>query len=532
MRVALYARYSSDLQDRRSISDQLYEARAFAARQGWTVVAEISEPETSASLPLSKRPVLLSLMERAEAREFDVVLAEDIDRLARRQSVMHALAEHLDFCEVGLWTLRDGQVSDLHVTFKGHVAADFLKGLGQKVRRGHAGRVREGRPPAGRPPYGYRLVKGEIGKREIAPEEAAITRRIVDCYLAGMSSPAIVKMLNAEGVPGPGGPGCKWTRNALTGSRTRCSGIFRNPAYAGGLVYGRRSQPRNPQSGRHVSRCIPEDQWTLSEDPTLAIIEPEKWQRVQVLLASRAHLQPREQRRPRHLLSGLLVCGVCDQKFTVMRYTKGRIRVPYFACRFHDSGCSNHRMVRGPEIERRVLDALRQQLLSPEAIELAVRVFREEKARTKAERAKMRDSTERELADVRRQLRNVRAAIRDVGHSRSLLQDLTELEARERTLEAKLPTTEPEVVELHPQAAQRYRAVVEDLGKALTGPEPARARAMTLLRSLITRVVVIPTPSRTPVDLEVVGDLLGLLTIDGTARRDAASQVASIAIRA
>jgi hypothetical protein len=339
-------------------------------------------------------------------------------------------------------------------------------------------------------------------------------------------------MLNAEGVPGPGGLGCMWTRNALTGASTRGSGILRNLVYSGQLVYGRRSQPRNPQTGRHVSRTLPEAQWTVSQDLTLAIIDPEKWRQVQELRASRGHLRPRDQRRPRHLLSGLLVCGACGRKLTVMRYTKGANRVPYFACMFHDSGCSNHRMVRGPEIERRVLDGLREKLLSPDMIELAVKTYREERRRRAAERARMRDSTDRELADVRRQLRNVRAAIRDAGHSRALLQDLADLETRERALETKLPTAESDVVELHPQAAHSYRKIVEDLGKALTGPEPARARAITLLRSLITRVVVIPTPPRTPVGLEVVGDLLGLLTVDGPARRDAASQAASIAIRA
>jgi hypothetical protein len=189
-------------------------------------------------------------------------------------------------------------------------------------------------------------------------------------------------------------------------------------------------------------------------------------------------------------------------------------------------------MVQGPEIERRVLESLRQKLLSPEAIELAVSVYREERRRLADERARTRDSTERDLADVRRQLANVRRAIREAGHSRALLQDLADLETRERALEAKLPAAEPNVVELHPQAARSYSQIVEDLGKAIAGPEPARARAMTLLRQIITRVVVIPTPARTPVRLECTGNLLGLLTVDDSARRDAASQAASIAITA
>jgi DNA invertase Pin-like site-specific DNA recombinase len=47
MRVAIYARFSSDLQDIRSIADQLALAREHAARQGWHVVAEFTDAAIS-----------------------------------------------------------------------------------------------------------------------------------------------------------------------------------------------------------------------------------------------------------------------------------------------------------------------------------------------------------------------------------------------------------------------------------------------------------------------------------------------------
>jgi DNA invertase Pin-like site-specific DNA recombinase len=42
-RVLLYARYSSDKQSDRSTIDQLRDCRAFAERQGWTVVDEYAD---------------------------------------------------------------------------------------------------------------------------------------------------------------------------------------------------------------------------------------------------------------------------------------------------------------------------------------------------------------------------------------------------------------------------------------------------------------------------------------------------------
>jgi DNA invertase Pin-like site-specific DNA recombinase len=523
------------MQDQRSLDGQFAEQRKLIARQGgWVEVATFPEPETSASLPLHKRPVLMELMERAEAGDFDLVLAEDLDRLARKQSVMHALVEHLDFCGVTLWTVRDGEVSDLHVTFKGHAAADELKKLRQKVRRGHALCVSKGRPPAGRPPYGYRAVKGgEPGKRAIYEPEAAIVRRIYEHYLAGVSTEAIRRSLNAESIASPGGG--TWTRATLIGARTRGSGILSNPIYAGRTVYNRQSQPKDPRTGKVVRRSNPADQWVEGENAALAIVTRETWEATQRLRASRALPQPCHHRRPKHLLSDLLICGACGEKVTVRRYTPAPRRSPYFACSSYEKGkpCSNRRMVRGPEIEERVLRSLRENLLSPELIELAVTTYRAERARLAAERVKTRDSTERDLAAVRRKIANIANDIGEHGGSPALSRTLRDLETRERALEEMLPSTKPDmVVELHPQAARRYRQVVEDLGKALTGPEPVRARALTLLRSLITRVVVTPTPARTPVALQVVGDPLAILSADGSVRRDAASQAALISISA
>jgi DNA invertase Pin-like site-specific DNA recombinase len=47
MKVALYARYSSDQQRAASIDDQLRLCREFAARQEWTVVADYTDPAVS-----------------------------------------------------------------------------------------------------------------------------------------------------------------------------------------------------------------------------------------------------------------------------------------------------------------------------------------------------------------------------------------------------------------------------------------------------------------------------------------------------
>ena len=82
MRVAIYARFSSDLQDIRSITDQLAMAREHATRQGWLVVAEFTDAAISGA-SMANRPGLQDLLRAAQARLLDAVLTESLDRLSR-----------------------------------------------------------------------------------------------------------------------------------------------------------------------------------------------------------------------------------------------------------------------------------------------------------------------------------------------------------------------------------------------------------------------------------------------------------------
>jgi site-specific DNA recombinase len=55
LRVAIYARFSSDLQDVRSITDQVAAARDHAAKQGWQVIAEFCDAAISGASLHSRR---------------------------------------------------------------------------------------------------------------------------------------------------------------------------------------------------------------------------------------------------------------------------------------------------------------------------------------------------------------------------------------------------------------------------------------------------------------------------------------------
>src|ERR1700730_339851 len=204
--AAIYARFSNDeLQKQRSIDDQVALCCDIAKRQQINVVATFSDRGKS-SATLVDRDGLLEMMNAAKARRFDVLIVESLDRLSRDQEDLPGLFKRVTFFEIEILTANEGVATPIHVGLRGMYGAMFLKDLGDKVRRGHSGRVREGKFP-GATPYGYRRVLGKPGEREIDPEQANVVLRIFKEYAAGRSPRAIAAGLTADGILSPnGGP--------------------------------------------------------------------------------------------------------------------------------------------------------------------------------------------------------------------------------------------------------------------------------------------------------------------------------------
>ena len=156
MKVAIYARYSSDNQRDASIADQFRMCRLHAEKQGWRIVEEYSDHAISGSSLL--RPGIQALISDATRGRFDLILAEAMDRLSRDQEDIAGLFKRMSYSGVKMFTLSEGEVSHLHVGLKGTMNALFLKDLADKTRRGQRGRVEAGKSGGGNS-YGYDVVK-------------------------------------------------------------------------------------------------------------------------------------------------------------------------------------------------------------------------------------------------------------------------------------------------------------------------------------------------------------------------------------
>src|SRR5690606_19107322 len=190
LRIALYARYSSENQRDASIEDQLRQCRERAEREGWTVVESYSDRAISGSSMF--RAGIRALLADAQAGRFDMVLSEALDRISRDQEDVAGVFKRLRFADVTLFTLSEGEINELHVGLKGTMNALFIKDLAIKTHRGQRGRVENGKAGSGRAAYGYRVIhqldaNGEPirGERAIVEKQAEIVRRIFREYEIG-----------------------------------------------------------------------------------------------------------------------------------------------------------------------------------------------------------------------------------------------------------------------------------------------------------------------------------------------------------
>ena len=156
MRAAIYARYSSENQKEASLEDQVRYCKRLVEDRGWTIAKTYTDRALSGATPL--RPGYQDLLADARSGQFDVVVAEGLDRLSRDQETIAAFFKQVRFAGVSIVTRAEGEISELHVGLKGTMNALFLKDLAIKTHRGLEGRIRAGRSAGGRA-YGYDIVR-------------------------------------------------------------------------------------------------------------------------------------------------------------------------------------------------------------------------------------------------------------------------------------------------------------------------------------------------------------------------------------
>lgn len=496
VRVALYARFSTDLQRQTSITDQLVAARSRAANEGWSVVIEHGDEGVSGSVPVSYRAGGKALLVDASASRFEVLIVEGLDRLSRDMGEQDQVVKRLEYWGIRIIGTSDGYDSNakgrkVMRVARGLVNELYLDDLRDKTHRGLAGQFLRGMSAGGRS-YGYRTETAPDGRRLVVDEiEAEHVRWIFDRFVEGWSPISIVHELNRRGIPSPRGK--SWAISAIHGSAARGLGLLNNEMYVGRVYWNRRQWLKEPDSGkrRYVER--PREEWQVREQRDLRIVDARTWEIARERIARKAiggHslAQASKGGRPtRTLFGGLLRCANCGGPIVA---TDSRV----YGCSIHkDRGpaaCSSKLQVRRQLVDSRLLAVVRHELDRPDAIlEFQAQVRTELAAHNEREDDGSR-AARRRLPELQSEIDRLVDAIASVGGSPALMKRLRLLETEMATLEAAVSPVKATPMTHIGDVVARYQEMLAELQRRLES-EADRERTRQILREMLGPITLV-----------------------------------------
>jgi site-specific DNA recombinase len=420
-RAILYARVSTDEQARSgySLAQQLEALREYAAREGYKVLEEVSDPgQSGASL---ERPGMDRVRDLVAGGGVSVVLAQD------RGTALRALNDRGDESPEG--QLTDGILDQI-------ARFERLK-IAERSRRGKLGKAREGKIIAPRMPrFGFRLNAARDAYEVYEPEMDVVRRIFRMVGAEGRSPGTLARVMERQGVPTPGG-GRYWDRtffrecvladiykpHTLDEVRAVLSAEAASrldPDKRYGLWWFNR---RGVKTGQ-VSEMTPEGRryrktYRWHEKPKeewIAVAVPDSGVPRELVEAARAVVEKnrkpaRAGRRFWQLTGGIAYCGECGGTMGASHSTKtdkGRFYSYDYYCCTHRSkhgtdACGNAYRPRARDLEEPVWDLVLGLLKDPARLRAGLeQLIEEERRSVRGDPNKEAESWAKKLAEVDR----------------------------------------------------------------------------------------------------------------------------------
>ena len=283
----LYARKSTDVEDKQilSIEAQIAELRAFAKKEGLTIIEELVEKK-SAKVP--GRIIFNAMLDRIEKGEANGIVSWHPDRLARNSVDGGRIIYQLDtgqlaalkFPQFWFESTPQGKFM-LNIAFG--QSKYYIDSLSENVKRGMRQKVRRGEYP-GLAPLGYinnLRTKGIAVDRK----KVGIVRQAFELYSQGNSTlEDISNFLAQHGIT---------SRNGKPLKRDRISFILSNPFYVGFFTYA----------------------GELYEGKHQPVISKKIFDKVQEILKQKGRPHHKTKNEPQPFC-GLLRCNTCGMMIT------------------------------------------------------------------------------------------------------------------------------------------------------------------------------------------------------------------------
>lgn len=352
--IAIYARYSTDNQNDRSIEDQFDVCKDYMIKNSIKGQVQAFSDRAISGSRMENRPELKKMMKLVEDGKISVIISESMSRLSRDIGDLSYIHKISQYKNVTITTAQEGILNKMLIGLTGTMSSMLIDQIIAHIRRGQAGNIKLGKS-AGSLPYGYSVRqrndqgKLEAGLREINAVEANIVRRIYNEFANGTSIWAIRNKLNEEGVPAPRGG--KWNTVTLSGHNGRGNGILQNTIYKGLLIWNRVPANKHPITGvRHIV-INKQSEWVSKYDQSYQIVDTKTWEKVHDMLAKR--WRRNKSKKPFNHFPVDFSCGHCGKP---MIRNDVRRFVCYQAKRF--GTCSESKKVSHNRLKIAVMDIL------------------------------------------------------------------------------------------------------------------------------------------------------------------------------
>jgi site-specific DNA recombinase len=404
MRVATYCRVSLDEQgERYGLSGQLHELRTLAHKKGYSLRPELQFADDGHSGAVLDRPALDRLRDLVRARQLDVVLVVDPDRLARKLVlqllILGEFERHgvrVEFLTVPTDATPEGQ---MFLNMRGVVAEWERSAIKARTMRGCREKARRGLVVAGPIPFGYRADPGAPGKLLVTADEARTVKKIFTWLVTdGRSIRGIASELTRLGIPAPRAG--RWAPGSVRN-------ILKNSTYKGMWFFNRRETIANPKTGKPGGshRWRSESEWI--QVPVPAIVTAEVFDVAQRQLARNRGLLSGRPSTSVYLLRGLARCGQCGRKLVGTRHN-GK---PFYRCSGRDRSMGAEQCaaptISATRLERWVWHVVTGILRNPDLLERKVEAHRTKLGVREVETRSELEHVERQIIDLARQERKL-----------------------------------------------------------------------------------------------------------------------------
>ena len=513
--AASYSRFSSKLQDERSIADQQRKCRDRAVMDGWEIPPHFEFADEAISGAKHDRAGFEALMDAARRGLIRVVYFENLSRLARDCVLtLQTLRELVYVLKVRIVSVDEGIDSatsdswELLAAVLGMQNEQFLRSLAKFVFRGQEGLVLDNfcvgdycfgfssEPIPGSESLRRGRNPKPMKRYIIEPTEAAWVQMIFHWFTQEKRSLRwIAAELNRRGAPKDHRASTKhWYHQLLPK-------LLGNRKYIGMWPWGEMKNVRNPLTGivRQEKRPAHETEKYLRHFPELRIIDDETFAKAQERLKESAdalalQVAKNEKGRrkkefagsikqaaetwPRHLLAGLIECNECGRRFYV-----GGGGGRYLFCPGYRMGvCACGTTLQRERAEKMILDAIVGEVLQDDALrdvvlQATLKTWEQLEQQLPSERA----ATEKALADVDSRIARLldQCEREDVPDLSSRLQQRRQ---ERQLLDAKLKRLDDATARQKRKPTEEWiLAQLKDLNSVLSGAGPAAALALRKL---------------------------------------------------